>query len=37
MLFKKKIKKLNRKPSKMYLEKGSELYNRSMKAWLEKK
>ena len=31
------IKKSNRKPNKIWVDKGSEFYNRSMKSWLEKK
>ena len=27
----------NRKPSKIWVDKGSEIYNRSVKSWLEKK
>ena len=30
------LKKSNRKPSKIWADKGSEFYNRSMKLWLEK-
>ena len=30
------LKKSNRKPHKIWVDKGSELYNRSMKSWLEK-
>ena len=30
-------KKSNRKPNKIWVDKGSEFYNRSMKSWLEKK
>ena len=30
------LKKSNRKPNKIWVDKGSELYNRSMKSWLEK-
>ena len=26
----------NRKPNKIWVDKGSELYNRSVKSWLEK-
>ena len=29
-------KKSNRKPNKIWVDKGSEFYNRSMKSWLEK-
>ena len=29
------LKKSNRKPNKMWVDKGSELYNRSMKSWLQ--
>ena len=31
------LKKSNRKPNKIWVDKGSEFYNRSMKSWLEKK
>ena len=30
------LKKSNRKPNKIWVLKGSEFYNRSMKSWLEK-
>ena len=30
------LKKSNRKPKKIWVDKGSEFYNRSMKSWLEK-
>ena len=30
------LKESNRKPNKIWVDKGSELYNRSMKSWLEK-
>ena len=30
------LKKSNRKPNKIWVDKGSEFYNRSMKSWLEK-
>ena len=30
------LEKFNRKPNKIWVEKGSEFYNRSMKSWLEK-
>ena len=30
------LKKYNRKPNKIWVEKGGEFYNRSMKSWLEK-
>ena len=36
MLFKKVLKESKRKPNKIWIDKGSELYNRSMKQWLEK-
>ena len=29
------LKKSNRKPKKIWVDKGSEFYNRSMKSWLE--
>ena len=31
------LNKSNRKPNKIWVDKGSEFYNRSMKSWLEKK
>ena len=30
------LKKSNKKPNKIWVDKGSEFYNRSMKSWLEK-
>ena len=36
MLFKKHLDESNRKPNKLWVDKGSEFYNRSMKSWLEK-
>ena len=36
MLFKKFLKEFNRKPIKIWVDKGSEFCNRSMKSWLEK-
>ena len=30
------LKKSNRKPNKIWVDKGSEFYNRSMKSWLKK-
>ena len=30
------LKKSNRKPKKIWVDKGGEFYNRSMKSWLEK-
>ena len=36
MLFKKLLKKSNCKPNKIWLDKGSEFFNRSMNSWLEK-
>ena len=36
MLFKKRLDESNRKPNKLWADKGSEFYNRSMKSWLEK-
>ena len=36
MLFKRILRKSNRKPNKIWVDKGSEFYNRSMKSWLEK-
>ena len=35
--FQKILDKPNGKPNKIWVEKGSEFYNRSMKSWLEKK
>ena len=32
-----RFKKYNRKPNKIWLGKGSEFYNRSIKSWLDKK
>ena len=34
--FEKNLKESNRKPNKIWVDKGSEFYNRSMKSWLEK-
>ena len=34
--FQKNLKESNRKPNKIWVDKGSEFYNRSMKSWLEK-
>ena len=31
------LKESNRKPNKMWVDKGSEYYNKSIKSWLEKK
>ena len=36
MLFKKILDESNRKPNKIWVDKGKEFYNRSMKSWLEK-
>ena len=36
MLLKKFLKESNSKQSKIWVDKGSEFYNRSMKPWLEK-
>ena len=36
MLFKKVLKEFNRKPNKIWVDKKSEFYNRSIKSWLEK-
>ena len=36
MLFKKIWKKLNRKPNKIWVDKGWEFYNSWVKSWLEK-
>ena len=35
-VFQKILKVSNRKPNKIWVDKGSEFYNRSMKSWLEK-
>ena len=35
MPFKKILDESNRKPNKIWVDKGSEFYNRSMKTWLE--
>ena len=35
--FQNNLKESNRKPNKMWVDKGSEFCNRSMKSWLEKK
>ena len=34
--FQKILKESDRKPNKIWVDKGSEFYNRSMKSWLEK-
>ena len=34
--FQKILKESNRKPNKIWVDKGSEFYNRSMKSWVEK-
>ena len=34
--FQKVLDESNRKPNKIWVDKGSEFYNRSMKSWLEK-
>ena len=34
--FRKIIKKSNREPNKIWVNKGSEFYNRSIKSWLKK-
>ena len=34
--FQKDLKESNLKPNKIWVHKGSEFYNRSMKSWLEK-
>ena len=34
--FQKILRESNRKSNKIWLEKGNEFYNRSMKSWLEK-
>ena len=35
-VFQKILDESNQKPNKMWIDKGSEFYNRSMKSWLEK-
>ena len=35
--FQKILDESKRKPNKIWVDKGSEFYNRSMKSWLEKK
>ena len=35
--FQKILKESNKKPNKIWVDKGSEFYNKSMKSWLEKK
>ena len=35
MLFKKILDDSKRKPNKIWVDKGSEFYNRSMKSWLQ--
>ena len=35
--FQKLLKEFIRKPNKIWVDKGSEFYNRSMKSWLEKR
>ena len=35
--FQKVLNKSDPKPNKIWVDKGSEFYNRSMKSWLEKK
>ena len=35
MIFKKILDGSNRKPNKIWVDKGSEFYNRSMKSWLQ--
>ena len=34
--FQKNVKESNRKPNKIWVGRGSEFYNRSMKSWLQK-
>ena len=36
-VFQKILKESNRKPNQIWVDKGSEFYNSSMKSWLEKK
>ena len=36
MLFKNFLKECNPKPNKIWVDKGSEVCNKSMKSWLEK-
>ena len=35
MLFKKKLKESDRRPNKIYVDKGSEFYNNFFKKWLK--
>ena len=35
-MFFKNLDETNRKPNKIWVDKGSRFYNRSMKSWLEK-
>ena len=35
MFFKKNLKESNSKPNKIWVDKGSKFYNRSLKLWLE--
>ena len=36
MLFQETLKESNRKPNKIWVDKSSEIYNKSMKSWIEK-
>ena len=36
MLFQKILKESNSKPNKIWVDKSSEIYNKSMKSWIEK-
>ena len=36
MLFKKILRESNHKPNKIWIDKGTEYYNRSIELWLEK-
>ena len=36
MLFQEILKESNRKPNKIWVDKSSEIYNKSMKSWIEK-
>ena len=36
MLFQEILKESNRKPNKIWIDKSSEIYNKSMKSWIEK-
>ena len=36
MLFQEILRESNRKPNKIWVDKSSEIYNKSMKSWIEK-